>query len=75
MLAGFTRELDRRIRDAPPTGIDPGVAALCLVTMIERFNYFTLTEQVRVAPAAMVDTLAVAIQASLFGAGALVPPA
>jgi len=66
-LAEITRELLHRIRDVAPTGIDARVAALALVAMIERLNYYVLTDQVKLDDAAMVDTLAAVTHRSLFG--------
>jgi AcrR family transcriptional regulator len=66
-LAEFSSILARRIREADPPGIDAFVAALALVAMTERLNYYTLTEQVALERDAMVDTLAAVTQRSLFG--------
>ena len=67
-LAEFSSILARRIREADPPGIDAFVAALALVAMTERLNYYTLTEQVTLDRDAMVETLAAVTQRSLFGA-------
>ena len=66
-LAEFARVLARRIRDAGPPGLEPRVAALVLVAMTERLNYYCLTEQVPLDRDAMVATLAAVTQRSLFG--------
>jgi AcrR family transcriptional regulator len=66
-LAEFARVLARRIRDAKPPDIDPRVAALVLVAMIERLNYYSLTDQVTLDRDAMITTLASVTQRSLFG--------
>lgn len=66
-LAEITRNLVRRIRDAAPPGIDARVAALALVAMIERLNYYVLTNKVALTDAAMVETLATVMHRSLFG--------
>lgn len=49
------------------TRIDPQVAALALVAMIERLHYYSMTRQVRVAPDAMIDTLAAVTHAAICG--------
>ena len=67
-LAGFSSILARRIREAEPPGLDAFVAALALVAMTERLNYYTLTEQVALERKAMVETLTAVTQRSLFGA-------
>jgi AcrR family transcriptional regulator len=66
-LAEFARVLARRIRDAEPRGLEPRVAALVLVAMTERLNYYCLTEQVPLDRDAMVATLAAVTHRSLFG--------
>jgi Transcriptional regulator EthR, C-terminal domain len=68
MSAAFTR----RIRASGsagtgPDGIDAQVAALALVAMIERLNYYAMTRQVRVARDAMIDTLASVTHAAICG--------
>lgn len=68
VLRNFTRALTARVAEAAPPGIDPAVASMALVAMLERFNYFAHTEQVDVDRADMVDTLARVTHASLFGA-------
>jgi AcrR family transcriptional regulator len=47
--------------------IDPQIAALALVAMIERLHYYAMTRQVRVAPDAMIDTLASVTHSALCG--------
>ncbi len=66
-LAEFARVFSRRIREAAPPGLDPRVAALVLVAMCERLNYYRLTEQVTIDRDAMITTLAEVTQRSLFG--------
>ncbi|HEY5013506.1 MAG TPA: hypothetical protein VIK61_12475, partial [Acidimicrobiia bacterium] len=51
----------------PPAGIDPQVASLALVAMIERLNYYAMTRQVRVERDAMIDTLATVTHAAICG--------
>ncbi len=73
LLGEFTRVLADRIRTAPPDGINSGVAAIAVVAMVERFNYYVLSRQVKVDRDDMLDTLASAIHRGVFngeGSGA-----
>ena len=47
VLARFTRVLTLRIAEAAPPDLDPIIAALALVAMFERLNYYSLAGQVR----------------------------
>ena len=67
VLARFTQVLTERIAAANPTDLDPVLAALALVAMFERLNYYVLSRQVRVNRTQMVDTLARVTHAALFG--------
>ena len=67
VLARFTQVLTERIAAANPTDLDPVIAALALVAMFERLNYYVLSRQVRVNRTQMVDTLARVTHAALFG--------
>jgi AcrR family transcriptional regulator len=53
--------------DGAPAEIDTAVAALALVAMVERFNYFVATGQVRTDRDVVVDTLTDLTHAALFG--------
>ena len=53
---------------AAPADLDPVVASLALVAMIERCNYYVLSRQVQIDREAMIDTLATVTHAALFGA-------
>lgn len=66
--AAFTRALMDRIRSTPTAGIDPVVAAIALVAMIERTNYYALTGQANVEGPAVATTLARVTHAAIFGA-------
>jgi AcrR family transcriptional regulator len=68
VLTQFTRVVYRRVEEVAPPDLDAGIAALALVAMLERLNYYVLSGQVDVAVDAMVDTLARVIHGSLFGA-------
>jgi AcrR family transcriptional regulator len=72
VLTHFTRSLTRRIAEIAPldgdtAGLDPALAALALVAMLERLNYYVLSRQVEVDTDEMVDTLARVVHTSLFG--------
>ncbi|MSO37838.1 MAG: TetR/AcrR family transcriptional regulator [Acidimicrobiia bacterium] len=67
VLTEFGRVFVERVRQAAPPNIEPTVAAMALVAMIERVNYYVLSGQVHVEQDAMVNTLAAVTQASLFG--------
>ncbi len=68
VLSQFTRVLYQRIAEVAPADLDPAVASLALVAMLERLNYYVLSRQVRVDRDAMIDTLARVMHAALFGA-------
>jgi AcrR family transcriptional regulator len=67
VLSQFTRVFSQRIAEVAPPGVDPMIASLALVAMLERLHYYVLARQVRVDDDAMVDTLARVVHASLFG--------
>jgi AcrR family transcriptional regulator len=63
----FTAALIERIRASGADGVDPGVAALAIVAMIERANYYLLTGQLTEADSdRLADTLARVTQAAVF---------
>jgi AcrR family transcriptional regulator len=67
VMARFTRVLSERIAAAEPVDLDPVIAALCLVAMLERLNYYVLASQIEVPREQMVATLARVTHAALFG--------
>ena len=70
VLTEFTRVLLDRVRQAAPPDLDPVVASIALVAMIERCNYYVLSQQVRISRDEMIDTLASVTLAALFGSSA-----
>lgn len=68
VLTEFTRVLVDRVRGAAPVDVDPVVASIALVAMIERCNYYVLSKQVEIGREAMIETLATVTHAALFGA-------
>jgi AcrR family transcriptional regulator len=67
LIADLAGALVTRIRAVGPSGIDPAVAALALVAMIERLHYYAMTHQVRIERDAMIDTLAAVTHAAICG--------
>ncbi len=65
--SSFTSALVERIAATHQTALDPAVAALALVAMIERANYYVLAGQVGVDGDGMVRTLARVTQSAIFG--------
>ncbi|HEX2737583.1 MAG TPA: TetR/AcrR family transcriptional regulator [Acidimicrobiia bacterium] len=74
VLAEFTRVLAKRIQDHVATDLDAGVAALAVVAMVERCNYYVISGQVDITRKRMLDTLATATHAGLFGGDGHRPP-
>jgi AcrR family transcriptional regulator len=67
LIAELTGVFVTRIRAIGPAGIDPSVAALALVAMIERLLYYATTQQVRIGRDPMIDTLASVTHAAICG--------
>ena len=67
LLTQFTGVIVGRITEVAPPDLDPAIASLVLVAMLERLNYYALTNQVRVEPDDIAETLARVTHASLFG--------
>ena len=65
LIADLAGALARRIRAVGSDSIDPQVAALALVAMIERLLYYAVTRQVHVEREAMIDTLATVTHTSI----------
>src|SRR5690349_21853362 len=67
VLTRFTLTFTNRIAGGLPEGVDPAIAALALVAMLERMNYYVLSKQVRVKRDEMIDTLTGVMHAALCG--------
>ncbi len=67
VLRSFGRGLAARIEKTAPPDIDPQIASLAFLAMVERFNYLVLSGQARFEREAMLDTLAAITHAGLFG--------
>jgi AcrR family transcriptional regulator len=68
VLGDFVGKLGQRIDKSPAVVADPQLAALALVAMIERANYYALSGQIGNGDSDVTDTLAEIAFASLFGA-------
>jgi AcrR family transcriptional regulator len=68
LLTQFTGVIVGRVAEVAPPDLDPSIATLVLVAMLERLNYYALTEQVHIEPDAIAETLARVTHAALFGA-------
>lgn len=66
VLGDLTTALAVRIR-AADTDVDPDLAAIATVAMVERFNYFVVSRQVAANRDEMLDTLAGVVHRALFG--------
>ena len=68
VLNAFTRTLVARTGEsAGADGLHPEVAALAMVAMIERLNYYLLSRQLGIDRDEMLDTTASIIHVGLFG--------
>ncbi|MDQ1520319.1 MAG: hypothetical protein QOI55_1392 [Actinomycetota bacterium] len=65
VLTRFTVTFTERIAGGLPPRVDPAIAALALVAMLERMNYYVLSKQVHVSREEMVDTLTNVMHAAL----------
>jgi AcrR family transcriptional regulator len=71
VLASFARALGDRIAESGNADVDPQIAALAFISMIERFNYLVLSRQIAFDRGDMLDTLAAITHAGLFHGRAL----
>lgn len=67
LLTQFTGVIVARVGEVAPPDLDPAIATLVLVAMLERLNYYAFTNQVSVEPDAIAETLARVTHAALFG--------
>jgi AcrR family transcriptional regulator len=66
-LGALTAAMTRNIRIPKRSGLDPTIASLLLMTMVERVNYYTTTGQLEATPDEVLDTLVDAIIGAVFG--------
>jgi AcrR family transcriptional regulator len=67
LMTRFTQVLIDRIDETSVVDVDPQIAALAMVAMIERFNYYLLTRQTPVGREQMLNTLTTIAHVGLFG--------
>jgi AcrR family transcriptional regulator len=67
VLGGLVAALGARIAESGMAAPPPGAAALAVVAMIERLNYYAAVGQVGADREQLLDTLTALVQASLFG--------
>ena len=67
VLTGLTAALTRRVRVTRRSGLDPTIATLAVMMMVERFNYFAAIGQVDATCSEPLDTLTDVIMAAIFG--------
>jgi AcrR family transcriptional regulator len=67
LMTRFTQVLIDRIDETSVVDVDPQIAALAMVAMIERFNYYLLTRQTQVGREQMLATLTTIAHIGLFG--------
>jgi len=68
VLSGFTRALMRRIRHLEAgSALDPAIAAMAMVAMIERFSYYVESRDMGVDREEMLDTLTTILHVGVFG--------
>ena len=67
MFRDLGASLAARIRDSSARDIDPDVASLALLAMVERFNYYVVSGQVTVEDDEALDLLASVLHDALFG--------
>ena len=66
-LGGLAAAMTDNIRIPKRSGLDPGIASLALMTLVERVNYYTATGQLLATPDEVLDTLVDVIDAAVFG--------
>jgi AcrR family transcriptional regulator len=68
LLTGLALALTRRLRVPKRTGLDPTIATLALMMMVERLNYYAASGQVEVHDEdELLDTLTDVIMAAAYG--------
>jgi AcrR family transcriptional regulator len=67
LMTRFTQVLIDRIDETSVVDVDPQIAALAMVAMIERFNYYVLSRQTPASKEQMLDTLTTIAHVGLFG--------
>jgi AcrR family transcriptional regulator len=71
LLGRLAQGLAKSIHEADPgTGADADIAALALLSMLERFTYLVQSRQITFEREAMIDSLAAVAHAGFFGGAA-----
>jgi AcrR family transcriptional regulator len=65
-LGGLAAAMTANIRIPKRSGLDPAIASLALMTMVERVNYYTATGQLQATADEVLDTLVDVIAAAVF---------
>jgi AcrR family transcriptional regulator len=68
LLTGFSAALAARVAETQDPDVYAPVAGTALLAMIERLNYYVITDQLALPRAAMLDTLARVTHAAMHGA-------
>jgi hypothetical protein len=66
----ITTALSVRIAEVGPPHVDPNMAALTMLAMVERVFYFVLSRDIPFDDDTLIDTLAVMTHRGFFGGGA-----
>jgi AcrR family transcriptional regulator len=66
VLGDLVGTLATRLRLPRRAGLDPGIAALALVTMVERLNYYANTRQLQASRDELLDVMVDIFDAALF---------
>jgi len=67
LLGEVAATLAARVRRSTGDGVDPTVASMAVVAMVERFNYYLVSGQIDAPTEQVVDLLADVTYAALFG--------
>lgn len=66
VLGGFGQVLADRVREASSESVDPDIASIAFIAMIERFHYFWTTAELDLDREAVLDTLASLVHVGFF---------
>jgi AcrR family transcriptional regulator len=67
VLGGFANALTARVAEVEPPVANPGIAAVAMVAMTERFSYYVLSRSLDVDREELLDTLTGILHVGLFG--------
>ena len=69
LLGSIAAELATKVKVRSSKRLDPAIASLVMVAMVERVNYFLATDQLRDDEGSLVEVLAAIILDAFFGPG------